>query len=202
MTGLLICNGLFAQIVIDMANEEYPDEYDKNGEYYIKDVGEFMNPYVGTWQYIDGDTEFRITIEKVEMYNVTIPEYYIDYYEDGLRINYQRYENGVLIFESPQNSTPTGLIEEFGNLSSTFTDYERFVENNILITSSYASFDTDFDLIPISSNEYNLHFRMSKIEGLMAFEMENGERRGTYYVKPNPNAPYFSVPNDIIMTKM
>jgi hypothetical protein len=165
-------------IIIDMAGTPVVNET-KNGTYYIKDINNYMLPYIGTWKYTYGNKEFRITITKVEMHHVYIPDRNIDYYTDGLRIKYQKYENGILIYDSPLRMNPTGVIKEFGKLGMSFTDYQRNDE----------SFPLKLTLIPFG-NQYQLKFWLNKFE-----------RRNTYY-QQHPNEPYFSVPNDIIMTKM
>jgi len=177
--ALLFVNNQYGQTIIDMSSEDIPSGFQKNGEYYLKDINGYMDYYEGTWQFIDGSSEFRIMIEKVEMEHIIVEDV-IDYFSDGILINYQKYENGILVFESPENENVGGIIESFGNLSIGFTDYER---NN-------AFFGLDLTLIPIGSNEYDLKF-----------ELDAHERSNTYHDE-HPNEPFFSIPNDIIMTKM
>ncbi|NBL63848.1 hypothetical protein GV828_01395 [Flavobacterium sp. NST-5] len=168
-----------AQIVIDMAGDPVNGET-KNGQYYIKDINNFMLPYLGTWRYVNENKEFRITLTKVSQFHVFIADANINYYKDGLIIQYQEFENGQLIFSSPTETYATGIIKEFGKLNMSFTDYQRNEE----------IFPVDLILIPNGNGQYNLKFRLDKFE-----------RRNTYY-QQHPNEPYFSVPNDIIMTKM
>lgn len=168
-----------AQIVIDMASNPVNGEME-NGQYYIKDINNYMLPYLGTWRHIDGNKEFRITLTKVSQFHVLIPEANSNYYIDGLRIQYQKFENGVLIYNSVVKPNPTGIIKEFGKLNMSFKDYQRNGE----------IFPVDLILIPNGNGQYNLKFKLDKFE-----------RTNSYY-KQHPNEPYFSVPNDIIMTKM
>jgi len=176
---ILTCSCTSAQTVIDMAGEPVQNEM-KNGDYYIKDINNYMQPYLGTWQYIDGNTEFRITLTKVEMYHDVDTDYNIDYYIDGLLISYKKIENENVIFQSITDTYPTGIIKEFGKLNMSFTDYQR---NNEI-------FPVDLTLISTSLNQYNLKFVLDRFE-----------RRNTYHDE-HPDEPYFSVPNNIIMTKM
>jgi hypothetical protein len=172
-----------AQTIIDMAGERQNKHYD-NGQYYIKDINNYMTTYLGTWSYVEGNKEFRITLTKITKYHEIFPEYNIDYYIDGLQIQYQKLENGIVIYNSILREHPTGIIKEFGKLNMSFTDYER---NN-------ESFPVDLILIPYntmgSSQQYKLRFKLDKFE-----------QRNTYF-EQHPNEPYFSVPNDIIMTKV
>lgn len=176
---LFFTSNSFSQIVRDMAAEAINNDR-KNGAYYIKDVNNYMLPYIGTWSYINGNKEFRIILTKVSMHHVVFQDYNIDYYKDGLTLEYQKYENGQLIFESPSNISPSGIIKEFGKLNMSFKDYGRYG----------LMFPVDLKLIPISGGAYQLNFKIDKFE-----------QRNTYF-KEHPNEPYFSVPNDIIMTKL
>ena len=167
-----------AQIEVDMANSHNIDWERKNGQYYLKDVNDYMLPYLGTWRYINGNKEFRITLTKVTMFHNT--QFGDNYYEDGLRIQYQKFENGILIYNSPLRENPTGIIKEFGKLNMSFTDYQRSGE----------TFPVDLILIPNGNGQYDLKFRL-----------DHFERRNIYH-DLHPNEPFFSVPNNIIMTKM
>lgn len=175
----VISSNMYAQIEIDMAGESIKDDT-KNGTYYMKDVNDYLLPYTGTWKYIDGNKEFRITLTKVIKYHVLIQDYNIDYYKDGLIIQYEKYENGILIYNSLQSTHPAAAIKEFGNLRMSFKDYGR----------NGCMFPVDLMLIPIGNNQYNLKFKIDRFEA-----------RNTYF-QQHPNEPYFSVPNDIIMTKL
>ncbi len=171
---------IFSQTVVDMAGER-ESKHRKNGAYYIKDINNYMQPYLGTWQFIDGNNEFRITLTKVEMFHVVFTDYNIDYYIDGLRIQYQKYENGVLMYNSITRQNPTGIIKEFGKLNMSFTDYER---NNEV-------FNVDLILLSVGGiGQYNLKFKLDRFES-----------RNTYHDE-HPNEPYFSVPDNIVMTRM
>lgn len=169
-----------AQTVIDLSQKSFEGDTE-NGTYYHKDVNNYMQPYIGTWQYINGTTEFRITLTKVEMHHVTFPDYNIDYYKDGLRIQYQKYENGTLTYNSIVRQNPTGIIKEFGKLRMSFTDYQR---NNEV-------FPADLTLIATGLNEQNS----------LKFVLDRVERRNTYHDE-HPSESYFSVPNNILMTRM
>jgi hypothetical protein len=173
-----------AQTIVDMAGERENKHYDNN-QYYIKDINNYMTPYIGTWNFVDGNKEFRITLTKVTKYHDVYQDNYtnFNYYMDGLLIQYKKFENGILVFNSPVETYPTGIIKEFGKLNMSFTDYER---NN-------ESFPVDLILIPNntmgSSQQYKLRFKLDKFE-----------QRNTYF-EQHPNEPYFSVPNDIEMIK-
>ena len=114
-----------SQTIVDMAGQRESSHY-KNGEYYLKDVNNYLLPFLGTWRYVNGISEFRITVTKVSKYRVIFSDYKIDYYEDGVLLTYQKYENNDLVFSSPNTVTyPDGVIKEFGKLHVGFTDYQR-----------------------------------------------------------------------------
>ncbi len=181
---VLIYSCSTAQTVIDMAGEPINNEM-KNGQYYIKDLSNYMTPYLGTWSYTYANKEFRITLTKVTKYHEVYQDNYINlnYYTDGLLIQYQKFENGVVIYNSIVREHPTGIIKEFGKLYMSFTDYERNGE----------IFPVDLFLIPLNNMgtpQYKLKFKLDKFE-----------RRNTYF-EQNPNEPFFSVPDNVEMIKM
>ncbi|NBL63853.1 hypothetical protein GV828_01420 [Flavobacterium sp. NST-5] len=170
-----------AQTIVNMA-ETRQTKHLENGTYYIKDVNNYMLPYLGTWKYIDGNKEFRITLTKVAKLHKINNDYSINYYIDALQVKYQKFENGQIVYDAPIISYPSGIIKEFGKLNMSFKDYERNGE----------IFPVDLLLIPLNNMgtpQYKLKFKLDKFE-----------QRNTYY-EQHPNEPYFSVPNNIIMTK-
>ena len=68
-----------------------------NGSYY-KDDANKMNPWVGTWKYTIGDTEFRIVFTKLSGFHMTplLTGSNLDYYTDILNGGYYYKENGIL----------------------------------------------------------------------------------------------------------
>lgn len=176
---LLSSNYSCSQIIRDMAGESLKDEF-KNGTYYIKDVNNYMLSYIGTWKYIEGNKEFRITLTKVTKYHEIDIDYNHSYYIDGLILQYQKYENSILTFTSPIINYPDGIIKEVGKLRMTIKDYGR----------NGCMFPVALDLISTGNNQYNLKFKIDMFE-----------QRNTYF-EQHPNEPYFSIPNDIIMTKI
>jgi hypothetical protein len=180
------------QTIIDMATSHEVNWNRKNGENYLKDVNNYMQPYVGTWKYIDGANEFIITLTKVEMFHVVFPDYNIDYYEDGLLLSYQKLENDNVVFQSLIDLNPIGIIKEFGKLYLTFTDYERTYTNEILNVSRKAGHEAILDLIDDGSGGYNLHFKLYTEKTYL----------GTKYEPVQSDDPYHSTPTDVIMTKV
>lgn len=176
---VLFINMACSQTIIDMASNRDNKHLEK-GQYYIKDIGNYRDPYVGTWKYVNGNQEFRITLTKVDKHRFLLTDSNIDYYMDALNLTYQKFQNGSLIYGSGNKYNPDGIIKEFGKLFMSFQDYERYSE----------VFPLKLTLIPQSNGSYKMNFKLDM------FEQRN------QYVEDNPGASFFSVPNDIIMTKM
>ncbi|WP_452220252.1 DUF6705 family protein [Lacinutrix salivirga] len=177
-----------SQTVVDMANER-KEEYCKNGKYYIKDKKNFMNSFIGTCQYINDNTEFRVTLSKIEKYHYIGP-FNVNYYKDGMVIQYQKYKNGELVYNSTVGTHPNGVIEEFGKLYMSFNDYEK--RNNYLL---------DLILIQEPDKSDKLRFTLSSI----ILRNNPNPKRLEYWLSSgeiNPGESFFSVPDDIVMTKM
>lgn len=177
--GLYSCGS--SQTIVDLARERESEHY-KNGQYYMKDVNNYFNDFVGTWTYeYDTNKEFRITLTKVVMYHDN--EDGFNYYVDGMLITYQKYENGNLIYQSPpDNPFPSGISKEQGKLWISFTDYGR----------DEADFGLDLTLQNQVIGSGSIQLR---------FKLDNAHRENPYHIA-NPNEPYYSVPDDMIMTKM
>ncbi len=188
---LLLSFNAFSQTIVDMAGERQNKHY-HGGDYYIKDINAFFDPYEGTWQYVDGTSEFRVTLTKAEMYHEVFTEPDIDYYFDGLLISYEKYENGSLVFESPDDLHPSGMIKEFGKLRMSFMDYERYITNTVMNITNHASHRGFFDLLPNGSGDYDLKFKLLN---------ERTSMVGEHY-EPATGDPYHSTPYNVIMTKM
>ncbi|MEM6721564.1 MAG: DUF6705 family protein [Bacteroidota bacterium] len=186
---MLSCYQLAAQTIVDISAKRTKSHY-KNGDFYLKDVQNLFQPYLGTWKYTDGNNEFRITITKVTMFHISSSD--SNYYTDGLLVNYQKYINGTMIFQSPPDDYPGVIIKEFGKLRFTFVDYERIYKHTVLNLTRNAWHDAFLNLIPNNTGNYNLHFKLYT------------ERTGTglEYEPVQSGNPYHSTPTDIIMTKM
>ncbi|WP_298511379.1 DUF6705 family protein [uncultured Kordia sp.] len=182
---------LTAQTIIDIAGEVEMKHY-KNGIFYMKDLQNLFQPYVGTWKYTDGNKEFHITLTKITMYHEIDTDSNTDYYRDGLLISYKKFENGLMIYQSPINSYPDGAVSEFGKLFLTFIDYERTYKNTVLNVSRNAGHAGYLNLISNNTGSYDLHFKLyTEKTGL-----------GLEYEPVTTGKPYHSTPTDIIMTKM
>jgi len=121
-----------SQIVIDLFsnNIPIPENYNETGQYYEKDINNLLNPFVGTWEYVNGNEKFQITFTKITKYHevTSSPPYLnLNYYTDGIAYKYKKFVNGNLIFESPSSSEPafTTLENNGTTLEGFIRDYER-----------------------------------------------------------------------------
>jgi hypothetical protein len=174
-----------AQQVIDMAANNNMDSKYENGTYYHKDVNNYLDAFTGTWKYeYDTNKEYRINLTKVEMYHELDQTFNFNYYTDGFSISYQMYENNVLVYQSPTIDFAGGSIKNSQEASLAFRDFGRLG----------APFNLDLTLTSeIGSNggqETMLNFNLIK------WHAENP------YHDEHPDEPYFSIPNDILMTKV
>lgn len=179
LTFIITANYTFAQntsptIIIPMANYDYT-QYQQ--DCYIYDAENKLDFWEGTWEYTNGSTSFKLVLEKVEMYHVVLPNG-DSYYIDELFGGYVYTENGVevtnqLTFDS--SVFPTTPID------AGIVNYEQ--NNNILIL-----FD---DIIDDSKGTAYLKL------------LPNSTTQATWtlrYREPYDNN--FSVPNDLILTKL
>ena len=84
--------------IIPMSNVEIQQlTLADNGSYY-KDDANKMNPWVGTWKYTNGNTEFKIVFTKLSGFHMTplLTESNLNYYTDILNGGYYYKENGIV----------------------------------------------------------------------------------------------------------
>jgi hypothetical protein len=110
-----------------------------NPDYYLKDTTNEMNKYEGTWQWIDGNRKFWLTlIKQKHHFNQTGND---NYYEDRLVGYYKYWENGVLIADTSSDnlSKDYGIRVQFGMTCSgqvssiAFRDYKKFKEFSVYL---------------------------------------------------------------------
>lgn len=85
---------LFSQSPILPLNTPY-EQITNNA--YLKDTQNQLTPFVGTWNYQQGNTKVTIKFQKVMEYNdLSNPHYY----KDRLKANYKVEKNGVVIYNN------------------------------------------------------------------------------------------------------
>ena len=167
---------LKSQNIVPYNSSEINTRFFTNGDYY-KDTTGALDYYAGTWQYTNGNQKFQLILTKVIMYHRSSYNPYYSYYYDGVKVKYKLFTNNVLTFESSGEFTEFPSLTLFeNNLTGTFQDHQR---GNFIAKASITKEGT------------------TKIR----FSLDNFEAVGQYH-KDNPNEPFYSVPNDVVMTKV
>ena len=186
---------------INMADTQpYLDNWDKSGQYYIKDVNNYLNNFVGTWEYVSGNEKFQIILEKIiKFHSVSLnPRFNYNYYTDGIQLKYKKFVNNTLIFQTPiQNPQTRPTFETMDGilLNGYIKDYGRLTKNvyiplvNKLMYPGGAPVDANCEITKISTNQIKFHL-------YLRHEYPN------YNTEAYAGQPLFSVPNDVIMTKV
>ena len=120
-------------------NGTLPKDFQSTGQYYYKDVYNYLDGFAGTWEYVNGNEKFQIILTKIIKYHEvsSSPPYMnFNYYTDGISLRYKKFMNGNLIFESPITNIPTfensngvkldGYIIDYGRVTKT-VNYPQFM---------------------------------------------------------------------------
>lgn len=203
MICLLLAGGISAQIEVDQnaSRDTLPDGYLKSGNYYFKDTHNYLNNFVGTYQYIDGNHKFEIILEKITKDHVQHasfqgPDY--DYYEDGLSFQFKEYENGQLIYTSPEEDYASLSADDATHLSGMISDYRRITVDTS--PSSEVSLFNDggkaltpsafIKRVPSSDGSFQIYMHLTCIHC------------GKYDTETYQGQPTFSIPNRVVWTKV
>lgn len=194
-----------SQIIVNMAgdNNNYPNDYLSNGEYYIKDINNNLDNFTGTWEYVNGNEKFQIILTKVVMYHQVIPELDYNFYEDGIVLQYKKFLNNNLTFTSPLYQDPNFSSMDGITLQGYVVDYAR-VTKTIYYPQAmggglrkqggeYFAPNCIIEKLPSISGQpdkikFNLYMRQSMF----------GETSNEAY----DGLPTFSIPNGIVLTKI
>lgn len=106
---------------------------------YYKDLDNNYNTFEGTWLYTNGNTSFKLVLQKKEMMHIQSP--FDNYYTDMLAGEYQYIENGVELvnslanFSQPQDyyTIEGGRIARYGDITCTGCD----ANNQIAVDASF-----------------------------------------------------------------
>ncbi|WP_223034720.1 DUF6705 family protein [Hanstruepera marina] len=178
--------------VISMTNYENDDDIELTDGCYVKDVENKYAPFLGIWEWVEGNNVLTIIVEKVELVNRPHSNHFRDY----LVGKYKYVENGVEIINTLDcNITSTNMWD-----GATVPFY----------TSGYYS-DTEliFDFIDI----INEKFSNSSIELINPLEVPGGgiiateahwriSNKEQKMINNLPNiSEGFSIPTDVVLTK-
>lgn len=112
-------------IVRGQNNGALSENFLSSGQYYYKDVNNFLNDFIGTWEYIKGSEKFQITLVKSTKYHIIYNDVGLNFFEDRINIKYKKFQNGNLIYESPFFDEPSFISENGQKLEGSFVDYGR-----------------------------------------------------------------------------
>ncbi|WP_130914077.1 DUF6705 family protein [Chryseobacterium taihuense] len=112
-------------IVRGQNNGNLPEDFNSTGQYYYKDVYNYLDNFVGTWEYVNGNEKFQIILTKIIKYHTNIPNIKLNFYEDGIAVRYKKFQNGNLVFESPLPNEPSFTSQDGQKLEGYIVDYGR-----------------------------------------------------------------------------
>ncbi|CAD7808808.1 hypothetical protein CHRY9390_01892 [Chryseobacterium aquaeductus] len=196
-----------SQIVIDLFSNTIPvpENYNQTGQYYEKDINNRLLPFVGTWEYINGNEKFQIILTKITKYHFVMPNINLNVYQDGIALQYKNFINGNLVYESPITGEPTFTDMENSVLIGAVTDYGR-------ITKTLYKPQMMGGGVYNQGGEYFYPIcRIEKVFGppsggtKIKFKLYTPEGTvfGNSYDNPiYAGQPRFSIPNDVILTKV
>ncbi len=184
-------------------NGNLPNNFKSSGNYYYKDIPNYLNNFVGTWEYVNGNEKFQIILSKVTFYHCINNELNYDFYEDGIVLIYKKFLNNNLIFESPNYENPNFRSLDGITLEGSVYDYERVTKSTYypqilgggLLKAGGEYYYPDCTIEKLS----NSIGQLPKIKFSLNFSpLISGKNRNDIY----NGMPTFSIPNDIIMTKV
>ncbi|HLF51033.1 DUF6705 family protein [Flavobacterium sp.] len=169
----------------------YDGSTDLKNNNYIKDIDGILDPFVGTWEWNDGNnTFFRIKFIKVLHYKAHNLE---NVYKDELMGGYQYVLNGVEIVNTLNFTTTFNDLATALTFAPLLTVLDRPANKNLHITASDKIkgklCGANFTIQDLSSNPLKAQWRLHNIE--------------TYRSSNLPKKPIdFSIPTDLILTKL
>lgn len=158
---------------------------------YVKDIDNLINPFVGTWRYINGNNELTILLIKKEMYNANGLN---NYFEDTIMGGYSYVENGITIVNTLDFITECDLeinpicdnyAPILANIFPPFNELSIIMFDKIKNKHCYAKFELIQNTAP---NPLQANFEMWDREGFMI----NGTQ----------DLSGFTLTNNIILTKV
>lgn len=198
ITITFLCSKVSCQNIIirGAANGNLPENFQSLGQYYYKDVNNYLDWFVGTWEYVNGNEKFQITLTKVINYHHIDTSLNFDFYDDGIVLQYRKYLNNQLTFESPNYQMPDFHSEDGNLLKGRIRDYGRLTKTLYKPFSNSVWIQGGYPLAPICRiSKHPLEYNKIKFSlGLMeALE---------YDYETYAGQSYYSIPNNIIMTKV
>lgn len=194
-------------IILGQKNPNLPENFLSSGQYYYKDINNYLDQFIGTWEYVNGNQKFQIILTQFVKYHDINPNINLNIYKDGIGIQYKKFENGNLIFTSPLPNEPSFTTIDGAKLKGFITDYGRLT---VEVNRPTFGFLEPFRLYE-GGEYFNPSCHIEKLMTLIGepekikFNLYLGETGGFGSPYANPayqGQPLFSIPNDVILTKV
>lgn len=204
---LVLSNMINAQTIVDItSNNTFPSDYNKTGLYYEKDIHNYLDNFVGTWEYINGNDKFQIILTKITKYHYVNNDLNLNIYEDGISVSYRKYVNNNLIYNSPTPSKPALKTYNGDKLEGFFIDYGR-----VTVQVNWPAF-SNMGILHQGGEYYRPTCKIERMSPIVGqperikfkLYLENFTGgMGNPYKNPLYNGlPTLSVPNMVVMRKV
>ncbi|MCX8525975.1 hypothetical protein OF897_18840 [Chryseobacterium formosus] len=183
-----------------------PQGFKNTGQYYYKDIHNYLDNFTGTWEYVNGNEKFQIILAKIIKHHTNMPNIKLNFYEDGIAISYKKYVNGNLVYTSPVTNMPTLSTNDGEKLEGYMTDYGRVtvqvdwptIANLGVRLEGGINFRPDCiieKMPPLPKQPERIKFKLylKSITGHMGDAHNNPAYNGL---------PKFSIPNMVVMKKV
>lgn len=189
-----------SQIVITRETNSLPENYNTTGQYYYKDINNWLNNFTGIWEYTNGNEKFQVTLTKIVMYHNLNTILNLNYYEDRILLTYRKYINNNLIYESPLNNYPNFTATNSILLEGNIKDHGRITK------TIYIPLHPD-QIYRQGGLPISLSCKIEKLENIIG---QQQKIKFLLYSIDIPNYDYetyagqpaFSLPNNIVMVKV
>lgn len=190
-----------SQIIITRGgnNGNLPQNFKSTGQYYYKDVNNYLDNFVGTWEYINGNEKFQIILTKITNFHSIDTDLNLNFYEDGIVLQYKKYTNNVLTFESPIYNDPNFRTTNGVKLEGSLSDYGRITKTVVLPPSNLVWHQGGEPIYPRCDIE-----KLANQPNKISFKLHSGPEHGHkgYDKETYAGQPTYSIPNNIIMDKV
>jgi hypothetical protein len=173
--------------VIELCNYESDPDESPIGTYF-KDVNNTFTPFLGTWQYTNGNEVITFKIEKVTHYYVTKNQTY----EDFIIGNYNFSQDGGLT--NIVNKISPSLLDESPDASVMYAPCANDSPNKVTMTFYDVILEKDFGLI-------TFEFLPGSTTQMQATLTNEQGAYGYFADQPEPNFN-FSIPTSFVVTKL
>lgn len=186
-------------------NGSLPINFKNSGQYYYKDVNNYLDNFTGTWEYVNGNEKFQVILTKIVKYHFVDSDLKLNFYEDGIVLKYKKFTNGNLVFESPTVNEPSLTRSNGTILEGYMADYGRVTVDTKLPLDHILKLGVlrqGGDYFHPSCTIERLPLNLSEPPKIK-FSLSLGQSIGGEYKNPAYNGLLtFSIPNNIIMTKV